>query len=572
MKTAVFAVFLAFILQVPAGSIEGTVSLSGTDRPVGNVEIRLGNNFKAITDERGMFVIANIPMGQYPVSIKRDGYVPAGMDISSAMISIRPSSGSFDSVGMISIGAGEYIRNFHVELKSATGVISGVVRNPDGAPLSNVAITLRQVSYDMGRKVITSVPPPYDMDVRSDDRGNFRLFGLLPGDYLVSGNLPSPPKSEAAKRADWRDTYYPGVLYADDAIPVTVRDGEETPHTDITIHTGRPVTISGTVVPSSSAASIAGLIVTPLPDNVDVAVPAPIVIRSLKAGGGFSIGGSALTPGSYNFSFQAVTPEGDYYGVVPVVMAGQSIDGIRVVLQAGVDLKGTTTVQGDLSGINFTSPPVSLKSTRSSFCEPCARQMILNAGKAAIRDSPLNSPVSIMDATGSFTISHIPAGEYFMSPNNLPMGAFLADVRQGDRSILGTAISISDHPEPIHVYIERASATIEGTLLNEYGQGLGYTRVFLLPAAEHRTTFSPYQYAITDYRGRFSFGSFPVASGTLPSRSLPPGTYKLYAWSNIPEGAWTNFSYMNPYEALGTAVTVKSDENLKDVTVNLISK
>ena len=51
---------------------------------------------------------------------------------------------------------------------------------------------------------------------------------------------------------------------------------------------------------------------------------------------------------------------------------------------------------------------------------------------------------------------------------------------------------------------------------------------------------------------------------------VPTGQYKLFAWTNAPEGAWTNSEFLEKYEELGTAVNVRSGMRSADSVVNLI--
>jgi hypothetical protein len=132
---------------------------------------------------------------------------------------------------------------------------------------------------------------------------------------------------------------------------------------------------------------------------------------------------------------------------------------------------------------------------------------------------------------------------------------------QGEKSVLSTGLVVSaEPPEPIKVTITLTVATIEGTLFNSHQEGLGLSSVVLMPDVAHRNDFSIYHTATTDFRGHFSF------------KSVLPGEYKLFAWSNIPDGAWTNSNYMKQYEDLGTTVVVREGENLKNLKVNVISK
>jgi hypothetical protein len=144
------------------------------------------------------------------------------------------------------------------------------------------------------------------------------------------------------------------------------------------------------------------------------------------------------------------------------------------------------------------------------------------------------------------------------SSRNLPAGTYLADVRQGGRSALDSAISVSaTNREPIEVVVRKDGARVSGTLLSSR-RGLGFSTVVLVPETPRRTAFAHYKTAMTNYRGQFQFAD------------VPPGEYKLFSWANVPDGAWTNADYLSKFDDRGTAVKVNADQTVLDLQVNLI--
>jgi hypothetical protein len=41
-------------------------------------------------------------------------------------------------------------------------------------------------------------------------------------------------------------------------------------------------------------------------------------------------------------------------------------------------------------------------------------------------------------------------------------------------------------------------------------------------------------------------------------RSLVPGQYKLFAWDNVPVGAWMNTEFIGKFEGRGTSVSINA--------------
>ena len=68
---------VAAILPLPAGSIEGRVTNSVTQAGIAGVAVevqRIGVSQQAVTDESGMFRIANLPDGDYRFTYEKDGF------------------------------------------------------------------------------------------------------------------------------------------------------------------------------------------------------------------------------------------------------------------------------------------------------------------------------------------------------------------------------------------------------------------------------------------------------------------------------------------------------------------
>ena len=65
---------------------------------------------------------------------------------------------------------------------------------------------------------------------QTDDRGEFRLFGLAPGSYFVSAADPAFTSVSTAKGVlHYSSTYYPGTALADQARTVNVTAGGDAP-------------------------------------------------------------------------------------------------------------------------------------------------------------------------------------------------------------------------------------------------------------------------------------------------------------------------------------------------------
>ena len=91
---------------------------------------------------------------------------------------------------------------------------------------------------------------------RTDDLGQFRLYGLPPGEYYVSATLRNYGfmRPYAARRegnaTDTRSTYFPGTTSSGEAHRVTVRAGQDVTNVSFALVSARLGRISGRVTTS----------------------------------------------------------------------------------------------------------------------------------------------------------------------------------------------------------------------------------------------------------------------------------------------------------------------------------
>jgi len=124
-------------------------------------------------------------------------------------------------------------------------IISGRVRDPNGQPLQSVQIGAFQVDYQNGRKMLRQVNSK-----QTDGRGEYRLFWLPPGDYVMATTprrlgrgAPGPQDTQAR-------TFYPNVLDSRSAQPIHAGEGAEVSGIDINVRPDATGKILGRVVTS----------------------------------------------------------------------------------------------------------------------------------------------------------------------------------------------------------------------------------------------------------------------------------------------------------------------------------
>jgi hypothetical protein len=300
----------ATLISMPAGLInmQQTVMTAAKIRPTSS-------------DERGRFTIDNVAPGAYMIYANLPGYVAVPDDNETREPKYyRP--GDTASIRMVK-----------------GGVITGTVTTMTGEPIIGIklnAIRLR----DLKGRAMSQNSFDLQREFRTDDRGVYRIYGLLPGTYLISaGGRSIVPILTGAYDSD-APTYYPSAT-RDTAAEVTVHSGEEMGAIDIRYRDYTGYAMSGTV---SGATPGSGM-------NVAIVILSDAATRSFS--------GMAITPlaqGAQSFQFDGI-PDGEYTiaatvsdssaGSPPrrVIVKGADATGVELVIAPYASIAGRVVVE-----------------------------------------------------------------------------------------------------------------------------------------------------------------------------------------------------------------------------------
>src|SRR5262245_59424688 len=122
------------------------------------------------TDGDGRWAATDLPAGRYAVQAEKEGY-------------LKRSYGQRGDAGPgtpLVVDTGSVVRNIDIVLKRA-GAIVGQVFDEWGDPVANVRVAPMNYRQNNWERRIMAVGPG---DV-TDDLGQYRLYGLAPGQYYV---------------------------------------------------------------------------------------------------------------------------------------------------------------------------------------------------------------------------------------------------------------------------------------------------------------------------------------------------------------------------------------------------
>ena len=213
----------------PAAAGDGTGIIRGRvinqrGEPVMCANVRLltrGREPVVATDAEGRFEFTGLPAGRYGLEATKILHLTGryGSDRSGA-----PST-------RITLADGRTLTDRDILLPTGSS-ITGTVVDDAGEPVADVVIrALRPRGSTDARFASNAFGGPPQ---RTDDRGRFRLFGLLPGQYFVAASTNGGIGSTDT-REGWSSTLYPGTTDAALASALRIEAGRDLSGIDITL-------------------------------------------------------------------------------------------------------------------------------------------------------------------------------------------------------------------------------------------------------------------------------------------------------------------------------------------------
>jgi hypothetical protein len=257
---------------------------------------------QTITNEDGRFVFDGLPPGRYRMNIQKAGFASP----------LPPDPSAFRT---FELAPGQRLAGVNISMTKGA-VITGQILDPSsGEPLAGSMVMA------MRRLEAVNAPPgigpsggprfvPVGQSVQTNDLGEFRIFGLPPGEYFVAASRPpifgfaagsistigGAAATEPSPTTQVVMTFYPGTADESAAQPVAVAPGQVATGIVIRLLTARTYQVSGTVV-DENGTPVAGAMVMLRGDPRAPLPFAPVGQGRADASGRFAIGG--VTPGSY---------------------------------------------------------------------------------------------------------------------------------------------------------------------------------------------------------------------------------------------------------------------------------
>src|SRR5688572_32894324 len=202
--------------EAPNGLRRAQISLSRVDAA------QPGQQYRRVTttDAEGRFQFGDLPAGRFSITADKAGYVALQYG------QRRP----YEAGTPVTLSDGETLDRVDFMLPRGS-VISVRVTDEFGEPVAGVQVQVQRYQYGPdGQRRLTSAGTQTPF-ATTDDRGEFRAFGLMPGEYVVVASMRALGGVTGTGANDTSEgfapTFYPGSLTADQARSEERRVGKE---------------------------------------------------------------------------------------------------------------------------------------------------------------------------------------------------------------------------------------------------------------------------------------------------------------------------------------------------------
>ena len=561
-------------MKTGTGQIRGRVLAAETGAPIRRAQVRISSPDivakAALTDAEGRFEFRDLPGSRFTINASKSGFVNVQYG------QTRP----FESGRPIELADKQVLENADIVMPRGS-VIAGRIVDEFGDPMPDVSVTALRQTWSGGRRRLTPAPGRI---AQTNDLGQFRLYGLPPGDYYVSatmrnsgaefmaiemlaagaaGGHGAAGPTGSTPTSGYAPTYFPGTPSASDAQKVTLIAGQENQSVDFALVAVRLAKVTGIVV-GSEGKPLSGAMINLAPASRGDFVLNMGGSARTNQDGAFTL--PSVAPGDYTLqanSMQVITsseggntmvfrmsggPGGDgsqEFGSLPLSVAGEDIPNLVLVTSKGSAATGRVTFE------DGTKPPSTnnIRITAMSADAEGPGMAFGGLGGGALKPD------------GAFELKGL-SGTRLIRAVNLPPGWALKSVRLNGVDVTDTGIEFkSGDVAGLEVALTSRVTTVTGSATGGDGAALkDYTVVIFSDNGELWRVPNT----------RWVAGRRPDQEGRFKFDSLPPGTYHAVAVDYIPQGEWNDPDVLERLKGKGRRFTLGEGAN-ETLTLKLVA-
>lgn len=486
-------------------SLAGRV-VSSEGGPLGHATVTLrwfgggkSETKSTVTDEDGRFEFTNLKAGVCSLGARKTGYT--GLD--GFINGIRQQ-----------LTAGEHVDEVVLKLDGAAA-ISGRVVDENGEAMEGTAVS----AYEQDTSGRITQNPSLPHDATTDDRGEFRIHSLPPGQYCVRAITTRSPGPGRA----YPPLFYPGTPLREAAVSLGVRPGDEL-RANFTLRPVKGVAVRG---------HVRGQVGTPTVslEERESEVPGSSPFEaghpraaSVKPDGSFEV--KNVPPGKYEVRVtEAMAPptpprppgptrQPPREGRANVDVAEADVEGVEVAL---ADRREVIAIKGSVRcecppGAKITNGNMPLQAV-----PPSAFVSTPNNLPPVARFTGEDLTFTLLVPTGTWRIGSAYAA--YSSGMEANVIAFMKSASLGGKDVTEAEIAFTPAMAamPMEIVFSGFAPRIDGLVLDAHDKPVANASVVGIPEDDFNKRKGNYLGAQTNPKGEFSI------------RSARPGEYTLFA-------------------------------------------
>jgi hypothetical protein len=565
---SIFSAALALRAQSPrpssaTGLIVGIVVDAATGKPVGGATVSISSGVPAmpmareapatlpriLTSADGRFVYRDLRAGNYTITATKPGYAQGAYGR-------RRPAGPFM---WLDLAEGERTADVVVRVWKHAA-ISGAVIDEAGEPVVGARVRSWRRTFEGGRYALVASGAAF-----TDDRGIYRIGGLVPGEYAVgmlgtqvaggeqppaqgrtlSPNFgaagvvrtaPVPPPPVDGRLFLYPSTWHPSASSSAQAMGVSIVSGQERGGIDLQMHPAPSARVSGTITRADGR--IGGVPVRLVPAG-DETIEDAGFITGADGNGSFVF--PAVPAGQYSVRIAATLSTDEkqtlmttLWAETPVTVGDSNIDDVALAVGHGIRITGRLQFEGSKPGpARVDRVPLLVESVDRRFTFP--------SGGVTV------------DPGGQFSTGGYPPGRYFVRVSGSPIGWMFKSATYGGRDVSETPIDLVS--EDVHVvltYTDRWTA-LAGTVNTPDGAVATDAIVLMFPT-------DPTLWANYGTTPRRIKSGRTRKSGEFTVNSLPPGAYYVVAVPDSQAVDWMDPAFLAAVSRVATQISIGEGE------------
>jgi len=228
-----------------------------------------------------------------------------------------------------------------------------------------------------------------------------------------------------------------------------------------------------------------------------------------------------VIPGTYNIIAIQQAQNQVYSTRTRLDVGNGGVQGINLAVRPGVEVPGQILLEG--------TAPANFQLNR------------LRVSLTPQDNLPIGNSNAQVDDGGKFTLTNVPTMSYRINLQGMPNGAYLIAGKFGSTEALGDPLQV-DASAQLSLQIGFNPGQIVVSVTDAASQPFAGAITVLIPAVRNRVDL--YKQATSDQSGGVNFAG------------VAPGDYKIIAWEDVPQGAYLNADFVQPYEDRAQSVHI----------------